>query len=116
MDVIADLQAQRVKIRKNHESKKGEKKEDGITVLDKLIANYNDSLEEAKDQFPGYEFPVTLQIDIDWRDPQYKYHSKLVSTLREKFRKTGYFKPKYTVERNQELERTVQRLIARNRV
>ena len=116
MDVIADLQKQKLKVMRNLESKSGEKKVGGKTRLEQLSANFNDSLEEAKEQFPGYEFPVTLQIDIDWRDPQYKYHSKLVSTLREKFRKTGYFKPKYTVERNQELERTVQRLIARNRV
>ena len=93
------------------------------------IVQHNDSLEVAMKQFPDYEFPVTVRVDIDLNDRQRFYHIKLCSQLRRKFQTGCYKKSKYRLakytasiksrieeEQNHELEKTVQRLVARNRV
>ena len=99
------------------------------TKLYTTIVQHNDSLEVAMKQFPDYEFPVTVRVDIDLNDRQRFYHIKLCSQLRRKFQTGCYKKSKYRLakytasiksrieeEQNHELEKTVQRLVARNRV
>ena len=93
-------------------------------TIDELIAGHNESLEVAKNQFPDFELPLTVQLDVHYRDQQYRFHHKISSTLRRKFR-TGRIdsthkwkvrNPMTSEEKKREFEETVQKLIARNRV
>ena len=98
--------------------------------LKKRIAEYNDSLQGTIDEFPDFEIPLTVQLDVDERDPQRKYHMKICSTLLKEFR-TGELRQKAKTklakddavvnsflqeERQKEFEKTIQRLLIRNGV
>ena len=121
MEVCEELQSQRNMINDKIGRAKRFRKE--IPVAE-LIAGHNESLQAAMYKFPDYELPLTVQLDVDWNDPQRVYHWKLSSTLRRKFR-TGRIRknpiwkvenPITAEEKKREFEKTVQRLLARNRV
>ena len=88
-----------------------------------LIAGHNESLQAAMNKFPDYELPLTVQLDVHRYDPHRDYHRKLCSTMRRKFRTGSIFKQRYwrvenqmtTEEKQREFEKTVQRLVCRNR-
>ena len=82
--------------------------------IGELIAVHNYCLEAAMKQFPTYEFPVNVHVDIDRKDAKAVYHRKLWSEHRRKV-KNG-FQEKINEARNNEVAKTVQRLVARNRV
>ena len=91
---------------------------------DELIAGHNESLQAAKKQFPDYELPLTVQLDVHYRDQQRLFHRKISSRLLRKFR-TGRIdsthkwkvrNPMTSEKIKREFEETVQKLIARNRV
>ena len=121
LEVCEELQSQRNMINK----KIGQAKWRGNELpVDELIAGHNESLQAAMNKFPDYELPLTVQLDVHHKDPQRLYHRELCSTLRRKFR-TGRIRknpiwkvenPITTEEKQREFDKTVQRLIARNRV
>ena len=82
--------------------------------IGELIAVHNYSLEAAMKQFPNYEFPVHVHVDIDRKDAKAVYHRKLWSEHRRKVK--NCFQEKINMARNNEVAKTVQRLVARNRV
>ena len=120
LNVCEELQSQRNKISKRiGQLKRGENEH----RIAELIDGHNESLQAAMDKFPDYELPLTVQLDIDYSDPQRLYHKELCSRMLRKFR-TGrlYMNPSWKVEnpmtteeKQHEFERTVQRLINRNR-
>ena len=121
LDVCEALQSQRNMINK----KIGQAVRRGNTgTIDELIAGHNESLQAAKNQFPDYELPLTVQLDASPKGSHYQFHRKVFSTLLRKFRtgridSTHKWKVKNPItseEKKRELEKTVQRLIARNRV
>ena len=101
--------------------------------MDKLTADYNDALQVAKNQFPDYEFPLTVELDVQLRDPQRVYHRKLCSRLRTKFSTGRWRQPKKNLSddprnynlrinptsictrkvRDTEFQQTIRRLLAR---
>ena len=121
LDVCEGLQSQRKMINK----KIGQAVRCGNTgTIDKLIAGHYESLQAAKDQFPDYELPLTVQLDANSQGPQYIFNRKVSSTLLRKFR-TGRIdsthkwkvrNPMTSEEKKREFNKTVERLIARNRV
>ena len=121
LDVCEDLHSQR----KNMKKKIGKLSKNGNTgIIDELIVGHNESVEVAKNQFPDYEFPLTVQLDVNHFDPQYCFHREICSKMRRKYQ-TGrtYRNQKWTVknpitaeEKKCEFEKTVQRLVGRNRV
>ena len=55
-------------------------------TIDELIAGHNESLEAAKNQFPDYELPLTVQLDVHCHDLQRIFHREITSTLLRKYR------------------------------
>ena len=119
LEVCEEFESQRNMINRQI----GQAKRHGNEIPDELIAEHNKSLQAAK-KFPDCELPLTVQLDIHWRDPQLEYHKKLCSSLRRRFR-TGRSNKRFKwviknpitakdIER--EFEKTVQRLMFRNRV
>ena len=112
LDVCEDLHSQR----NNMKKKIGKLSKNGNTgIIDELIVGHNESVEVAKNQFPDYEFPLTVQLDVNRFDPQYCFHLKISSTLRRKYQ-TGRItrNHKWTVknqittqEKKHEFEKTV---------
>ena len=93
-------------------------------IIAELIAGHYESLQAASNQFPDYELPLTVQLEATSRGSHYQFHRKVFSTLLRKFR-TGRIdsthkwkvkNPITTEEKKHEFEKTVQRLVARNRV
>ena len=88
-----------------------------------LIDGYEESLQAAMNKFPDYELPLTVQLDIDYSYQQSRYHRELCSKMLRKFRTGSIFKdpnwkvdnPMTAEEKQREFEKTVQRLISRNR-
>ena len=121
LEVCEELQSQRNMINK----KIGQAKWRGNELpVDELIAGHNESLQAAMNKFPDYELPLTVQLDVHSRDPQRLYHLELCSKLRRKFRTGRIHKnhkwkvedPITAEEKKREFEKTVQRLLVRNRV
>ena len=121
LDVCEALQSQRKMIN----TKIGQAVRYGKTgTIDELIAGHNESLEAVKNQFPDFELPLTVQLDVHWQDPQRSFHREICSTLLRKYRTGRIFRnskwkvenPMTNEEKKREFEETVQKLIARNRV
>ena len=121
LDVCEGLQSQRSMINK----KIAQADRHGNTInADELIAGHNEALQAAKNQFPDFELPLTVQLEVHKDDPQYQFHYRITSTLLRKFRTGRLFRnhkwkvrnPITSEEKQREFEKTVQRLIARNRV
>ena len=121
LDVCEGLQSQRNMI----SNKIGKLYKYGHTEkVAELIAGHNESLEAVKNQFPDFELPLTVQLDVHCHDLQRIFHRKISSTLLRKFR-TGRIdsthkwkvrNPMTSEEKKREFNKTVQKLIARNRV
>ena len=120
LDVCEELQSQRNIINRTIGKLKKRGNEDRIA---ELIDGHNESIQAAMNKFPDYELPLTVQLDVHHKDPQRLYHRELCSKLRRKFR-TGRIQknPNWKVEnpitadeKKREFEKTVQRLVCRNR-
>ena len=120
LEVCEELQSQRRMIN----NKIGQAKRFGKEIpVAELIAGHNESLQAAMYKFPDYELPLTVQLDVHSRDPQRLYHLELSSRLRRKFRTGRIHKQRYSKvenpitaqEKKREFQKTVQRLLARNR-
>ena len=120
LDVCEELHSQSNTIRNHIGQAKRRGNEDKVA---ELIDGHEESLQAAMNKFPDYELPLTVQLDIHRHDPQRLYHQKLCSTMLRKFR-TGriYKNHNWKVEnfmtaeeKQREFEKTVQKLIARNR-
>ena len=121
LDVCEGLQSQRNMIN----NKIAQLSKYGNTgIIAELIAGHNESLEAVKNQFPDFELPLTVQLDVHCHDLQRIFHRKISSRLRRKFR-TGRIdsthkwkvrNPMTSEEKKREFEETVRKLIARNRV
>ena len=120
LEVCEEFESQRNMINRQI----GQAKRHGNEIPDELIAEHNKSLQAAMNKFPDYELPLTVQLDIHRFDPQRIYHRELCSTMLRKFRTGNNFKqrgwrvenPLTTEEKQREFEKTVQRLISRNRI
>ena len=76
------------------------------------VAEYKDSLQLAKTQFPDYDFPITVELDVSFKDPKRVHHKNLFTRFRKKFQPSDSF----LAEKTQELENTTRRLVARDKV
>ena len=121
LDVCEGLQSQR----NNMNKRIGKLYKYGHTEkVDELIAGHNESLEAVKNQFPDFELPLTVQLDVHCHDLQRIFHRKVSSTLLRKYRTGRIFRdhkwkvrnPITSEEKKREFQETVQKLIARNRV
>ena len=120
LDVCEELRLQRNTVNNRIGKLKKRGNEDKIA---ELIDGYDESVQAAMKKFPDYEFPLTVQLDTYWNDPQRVYHQKLGSKMLRKFRTGSIFKdPNWKVEnpmtaehKQREFEKTIQRLISRNR-
>ena len=121
MNVCEELRVQRNKMKISIGKLKKRGNEDRIA---ELIDGHDESIQAAMERFPDYELPLTVQLDIHRFDLQRLYHRELCSTMLRKFRTGNNFKQRgwrvenamTAEEKQREFERTVQRLIARNRV
>ena len=83
LEVCEEFELQRNMI--NHQIGRARRYNKEIPVAElinkSLQRTYNESLQAAMKKFPDYELPLTVQLDIHWRDPQMEYHKKLYAEL-----------------------------------
>ena len=120
MNVCEELQSQKNTIRNQIGQLKKRGNEDRIA---ELIDGHEESIQAAMNKFPNYELPLTVQLGVHCHDLQRVYHRELCSTMRRKFRTGTIYKQRFwrvenpmtAEEKQREFEKTVQRLVSRNR-